>query len=214
MRRVSSVPSNGYGRGSVTEDVLLQAALRKATESARVKTSFVETMGPRLARAVIDVAARLKAGARVFTMGNGGSACDAQHLAVELMHPVIEKRPAYPAIALAADAALLSAVANDQDFSLAFADQIRLLAKPGDVAVGIATSGDSANVCRGLVAARETGALTIAITGRDGGRMVDLAEHTLIVPSYNIHRIQEAHTFILHVLWDLVQVELGAEDVL
>jgi len=171
-------------------------------------------MGERLAIAADAVAERLRSGGRVFTIGNGGSACDAQHLAVELMHPVVEKRRAWPAIALSTDGALLSAVGNDRDFSLAFADQLKLLAKSGDVVVAFSTSGDSANGCRGLAAAREAGALSVAVVGRDGGRMREAADHVLIVPSYNIHRIQEAHTLVVHLLWDLVHLVLGEEDVL
>jgi D-sedoheptulose 7-phosphate isomerase len=199
----------------VSDLVALQAAaIRKSRESADVQTAFFEASAPALATCATALAKRLRQGARVFAMGNGGSACDAQHLAVELMHPVVEKRPPFPAIALNADAALMSAVGNDQDFTLLFADQLRRLATSNDVAIGFSTSGDSANVCRALTVARELGLLTIGIAGRDGGRMAKLVDHSFVVPSYSIHRIQEAHTIVLHVLWDLVQIELGAEDVL
>ncbi len=95
------------------------------------------------------------AGGRLFVMGNGGSSCDAAHVSVEFMHPIIEKRPALPAMALTTDTALLTAVGNDQDFALAFVQQLRMLARPGDMALGISTSGKSANVNRALQAARE-----------------------------------------------------------
>jgi D-sedoheptulose 7-phosphate isomerase len=190
------------------------AAIRKAAESARVQEAFFASNQDAIARCATHLARRLEDGAHVFTMGNGGSACDAQHLAVELMHPVLEKRRALPAMALHADSVLMSAVGNDQDFSLLFADQVTRLARSGDIAIGISTSGDSANVCRALVKAREMGLVTVALTGRDGGRMAALADHSLVVPSYNIHRIQESHGILIHVLWDLIQIELGAEDVL
>ncbi len=90
------------------------------------------------------------AGGRLFVMGNGGSSCDAAHVSVEFMHPIIEKRPALPAMALTTDTALLTAVGNDQDFALAFVQQLRMLARPGDMALGISTSGKSANVNRAL----------------------------------------------------------------
>jgi D-sedoheptulose 7-phosphate isomerase len=147
-------------------------------------------------------------------MGNGGSACDAEHVSVEFMHPVIEKRPALPAFALPSDAAFLTAIGNDRDFTLGFATQLRLLARPTDIALGISTSGQSANVNRALQAAREIGMLTVGFAGRDGGRMKDLCEHCFVVPSFSIHRIQETHETLLHVLWDLIHVIRGEEDVI
>jgi D-sedoheptulose 7-phosphate isomerase len=145
-------------------------------------------------------------------MGNGGSACDAMHVAVEFVHPIIEKRKAFPAFALTNDTVLLTAISNDSDFSHTFAEQLRLFAVAGDVALGISTSGMSANVNYGLQVAREMGMLTIGFSGKDGGRTKDIAEFCLTVPSFSIHRIQEVHTTLLHVLWDMVHVLLGEED--
>src|SRR5690606_36019312 len=153
-------------------------------------------------------------GARLWTMGNGGSACDAMHAAVEFLHPILEKRPALPAAALVADAATLTAIGNDRGFALVFADQLRRCAGPGDIALGISTSGHSANVLRGLEAARELGLLTIAFAGRDGGEIADVADFAFVVPSFSIHRIQEAHVLLLHLLWDQLQVALRQDDVL
>jgi len=188
--------------------------LRKADESARVARDLLERDGERFEGCVRAVAERFQGGGRLFAMGNGGSACDAQHVAVEFQHPIIEKRRALPAVALATDMALLTAIGNDRDFSMVFADQIRLLGSARDVALGISTSGQSANVTRGLETAREAGLLTIAFSGRDGGRAAQAAEHAFVVPSFSIHRIQEAHTLLLHLFWDGVQVALGEEDVL
>jgi len=188
--------------------------LRKADESARVARHLLERDGERFESCVRAVAERFQGGGRLFAMGNGGSACDAQHVAVEFQHPIIEKRRALPAVALATDMALLTAIGNDRDFSMVFADQIRLLGSARDVALGISTSGQSANVTRGLETAREAGLLTIAFSGRDGGRAAQAAEHAFVVPSFSIHRIQEAHTLLLHLFWDGVQVALGEEDVL
>jgi D-sedoheptulose 7-phosphate isomerase len=147
-------------------------------------------------------------------MGNGGSSCDAAHVSVEFMHHIIEKRPALPALALTTDTALLTAVGNDQDFSMAFTQQVRLLGRRGDMALGISTSGKSANVNRALQAAREIGMLTVGFSGRDGGRMPEFCDHCFIVPSFSIHRIQETHETPLHVLWDLIHVIRGEEDVI
>jgi len=173
----------------------------------------LETNGESFAECIEHLADRFKRQGRLFVMGNGGSACDAQHVAVEFMHPIFEKRPPLPAVALSTDTALLTAVGNDQDFSLIFTHQLRALAKKGDVALGISTSGSSSNVNRGLSLAREMGLLTIGMCGKDGGKMMDLCDYAFRVESYAIHRIQETHVTLLHVLWDMVHVHRGEEDV-
>jgi D-sedoheptulose 7-phosphate isomerase len=188
--------------------------LRKVHESARVAAQMFERDAERLEACVREMAARFSRGARLFAMGNGGSACDAQHVAVEFQHPIIEKRRALPALALNTDTATLTAIGNDSDFSMIFAEQLRLLGARGDIALGLSTSGQSANVARGLQAAKEMGMLAVAFSGRDGGRVATIADHCFVVPSFSIHRIQETHTVLLHLLWDQVQVALGEEDVL
>jgi D-sedoheptulose 7-phosphate isomerase len=190
------------------------AVLRKARESAGTNEAFFAAEADRIVACARAMAAAFDAGGRLFAMGNGGSACDAQHAAVEFMHPIVEKRPPLPAVALSTDAALLTAVGNDQDFSLAFVQQLQLLARPGDIALGISTSGKSANVNRALGAARDLGLLTVGFTGRDGGRMGEVCDHCFIVPSFSIHRIQEIHAVLLHVVWDVVHVIRGQEDVM
>lgn len=191
-----------------------ESILRKAAESAQVAAALVERDADRLAACVRAMAERFAAGGRLFVMGNGGSACDAQHVAVEFLHPIIEKRRALPAVALTTDTATLTAIGNDRDFSMVFADQVRLLAAPGDMALGISTSGQAANVARGLQVAKERGLLTIAFSGRDGGRIAGIADHAFVAPSFSIHRIQETHTLLLHLLWDQLHVALGEDDVL
>jgi D-sedoheptulose 7-phosphate isomerase len=158
------------------------------------------------------VAAALDSGRSLYVMGNGGSSCDAAHVAVKFIHPIIEKRRSSLAFALAGDTALLTAIGNDADFSEVFAEQLKLFVKPGDIALGISTSGVSSNVNYGLQAAREMGMLTIGFSGKDGGRIKRIAEYCPTVPSFSIHRIQEVHTTLLHVLWDMVHVMLGEED--
>ena len=190
------------------------AILRKARESAGLQVEFFAAHAEPLERCVRALAERFAGGGRLLCIGNGGSACDAQHVAVEFQHPIIEKRRALPALALANDVALLTAVGNDTDFSRVFADQLELLARPGDALLGISTSGSSANVTRALGLARKKGLLTIGFGGRDGGQMPELCDFAFVVPSWSIHRIQETHTTLLHLLWDQLHVALGEDDVL
>jgi D-sedoheptulose 7-phosphate isomerase len=196
-----------------TGRALRDAVLRKSRESAATQERFFDEAADRIVACAAAMARAFDDGGRLFVMGNGGSACDAQHVAVEFMHPIIEKRPPLPAIALSTDTALLTAIGNDTDFAVAFTEQLRLLGRPGDIALGISTSGKSANVNRALAAARELGMLTVGFTGRDGGRMPALCDHCFTVPSFAIHRIQETHATLLHVVWDLVHVIRGEEDV-
>jgi D-sedoheptulose 7-phosphate isomerase len=112
------------------------------------------------------------------------------------------------------DTATLTAIGNDRDFSMVFADQLRLLARAEDIALGLSTSGQSANVARGLQAGKEAGLLTVAFSGRDGGRLAAIADYSFVAPSFSIHRIQESHTLLLHLLWDQLHVALGEDDVL
>jgi D-sedoheptulose 7-phosphate isomerase len=191
-----------------------EAILRKARESAEVKEQFFRAEADRIESLVRAMASGFQRGARLYVMGNGGSATDAQHVSVEFFHPIIEKRKPFPALALTADQALLTAIANDRDFAKVFADQLRVLARPGDMAMVISTSGKSPNLVQALEVAREMSLLTIAFTGKDGGRLVDLAEYCFVVPSFSIHRIQETHVTLYHIVWDLVHVALGEDDVI
>jgi D-sedoheptulose 7-phosphate isomerase len=190
------------------------AILRKARESAEVKLRFFEENAAALEVCVRALAERFRAGGRLYVMGNGGSAADAAHVAVEFVHPIVEKRRALPAAALTADPPTLTAIGNDSDFSRVFVDQLELLARPGDAALGLSTSGASANVNRALRRARELGLLTIGFAGRDGGRMPDVCDHCFVVKTWSVHRVQETHTALLHLLWDEVHVALGEDDVL
>jgi D-sedoheptulose 7-phosphate isomerase len=193
---------------------LRTSILRKCRESMATKEQFFTEQADRIAACCTALAGAFDKGARLFVMGNGGSSCDAAHVAVEFMHPIIEKRPALPALALTTDTALLTAVGNDQDFAVAFVEQLRMLGRPGDIALGISTSGKSANVNRALQAARQLGMVTVGFSGRDGGRMPDFCDWCFTVPSFSIHRIQETHETLLHILWDLIHVIRGEEDVI
>ncbi|HEY1416941.1 MAG TPA: SIS domain-containing protein [Myxococcaceae bacterium] len=191
-----------------------EAILRKARESAEVKLRFIEEHAAQLEVCAREMARRFEAGGRLWTLGNGGSACDAEHVAVEFCHPIIEKRRALPATALGASNALLTAVGNDTDFSRVFTAPLELLARAGDMVLGISTSGASANVNRALKRGRELALLTIGFAGRDGGRMPETCDFCFVVRSWSIHRIQESHTLLLHLLWDQIHVALGEDDVL
>jgi D-sedoheptulose 7-phosphate isomerase len=192
---------------------VIDSIVRKVAESAELATSFFAACAPQLDRVARLLAERLHLGGRLYAMGNGGSACDAMHVAVEFRHPIIEKRRALPAASLVADTALLTALANDGDFAQVFAAQLGGISQR-DAVLGISTSGTAANVIRAMRRAREVGALTIAFTGRDGGPLADTVEHPFVVPSWSIHRIQEVHTMLLHLLWDCTHVALGEPDVL
>jgi D-sedoheptulose 7-phosphate isomerase len=193
---------------------LRDAILRKCRESMATKEKFFTEQAERIVACCTAMAGAFDAGGRLFVMGNGGSSCDAAHISVEFMHPIIEKRPALPAMALTTDTAILTAVGNDQDFGLAFVQQLRLLGKAGDMALGISTSGKSANVNRALQAAREMKMLAVGYAGRDGGRMPDYCDYCFTVPSFSIYRIQETHETLLHIMWDLIHVIRGQEDVI
>ncbi len=135
----------------------------------------------------------IRGGGKVLLFGNGGSAADAQHLATELTIRYVRDRAPIAAIALTTDTSALTAAGNDLGFDQVFARQVRALGKPGDLALGISTSGRSANVLRGLEAARELGLVAAALGGGDGGELVGLADPLLIVPSVTTSRIQEMH---------------------
>jgi D-sedoheptulose 7-phosphate isomerase len=198
----------------MSETTLRDAILRKCRESMTTKEKFFADNADHIVACCTALAKSFDAGGRLFVMGNGGSSCDAAHVSVEFMHPIIEKRPPLPALALTTDTALLTAIGNDRDFALAFAQQIRMLGKRGDMALGISTSGKSANINRALQAAREIGMVTVGFSGRDGGRMPEQCDFCFTVPSFSIHRIQETHETLLHVVWDLIHVIRGEEDVI
>jgi D-sedoheptulose 7-phosphate isomerase len=161
-----------------------------------------------VAAAAAAIVPSLGAGGTVLVFGNGGSAADAQHVVAELVGRFVKNRRAWPAVALTTDTSILTAVGNDFGFDQVFARQIEALGRPGDVAVGITTSGDSPNVLRGLEAARARGLVTVALTGRSGGGAGTLAEIHLNVPETMTARIQEAHMTMLHLVCELVDDEL------
>jgi D-sedoheptulose 7-phosphate isomerase len=181
--------------------------LRKCGESVEMKEKFFVKYATEIESLSKEMAERFLRGHKLLTMGNGGSLCDALHFAVEFTHPIIEKRAA-------TDVATMTAISNDTDYARVFVDQLRLLGQPGDIALAVSTSGKSPNLIYALEEARKKQMLTVAWAGKDGGRFPEVADYCFIVPSYSIHRIQEVHATLVHVLWDLVHIALGAEDVI
>jgi len=147
----------------------------------------------------------IEGGGTIFWMGNGGSAADSQHLAAELVGRFRRERPAAASVALTTDTSVLTAIGNDYGFDSVFERQVAALCDPGDVVVGISTSGNSTNVLRAIGAAAEIGADTVGLTGGDGGALAERVDLCVSVPSGETARIQEAHILIGHVLCERVE---------
>lgn len=150
----------------------------------------------------------LRAGNTVYLMGNGGSAADAQHIAGEMVGRFKRERKALPVLALTTDSSVITAIANDYGFDSCFEKQVEAFVKGGDVVIGISTSGNSQGILRAMRLAREKGAVTLALTGQDGGGLKDLVDICLRVPSGNTPRIQECHATVGHILCSIVEKEL------
>ncbi len=169
-------------------------------ESARIKIRLAEEQADAILDVIDSVVAALARGHSVFLFGNGGSAADSQHLAAELVGRfTLERRP-LPAIALTTDTSILTSIGNDYGFDQIFLRQIRALGRPGDVALGFSTSGDSANVLAAIDAARAGGMFTVALTGESGGALASRADVCLRVPSKITARIQESHITLGHLI--------------
>ncbi|HXF38705.1 MAG TPA: D-sedoheptulose 7-phosphate isomerase [Blastocatellia bacterium] len=176
-----------------------------ARESIEAKRAFFEANAEAVARAAEMIIASVRAGGKVLVFGNGGSAADAQHIAAELVNRLNYDHPPIPAIALTTDTSILTSIGNDSSFDNVFERQVRALGRKGDVALAISTSGNSPNVLRGVEAAREIGITTIALAGRDGGKLATLTELALVVNAHSTQRIQETHITIAHILCELVE---------
>jgi D-sedoheptulose 7-phosphate isomerase len=169
-----------------------------------------------IAQACHSMSERFHRGGRLFTFGNGGAATDAQHIAVEFVHPVIVGKRALPALSLTGDVATLTGVGAMTGFDDVFAHQLRHFAEPDDIALGISPGGDCADVLRGLATAKDLGLLTVALLGGDGGEITRaaVAEHQVLVPSADPRVVKEVHVTTYHVLWELVHVFLERPGVL
>jgi D-sedoheptulose 7-phosphate isomerase len=179
-----------------------------ADESARLKREFFEKEADSVLRAGELLASALRQKRKLLLFGNGGSAADAQHFSAELVNRFRFDRPGLPAIALTTDSSTLTSIANDSDFESVFSRQIEALGIPGDVAVGISTSGSSPNVLKGIEAARVAGLGTLALSGRDGGKLQPLADLCLTVPHGETSRIQEVHGLLIHLFCEMIEEAL------
>lgn len=190
---------------------LLHSVEEKARDSRETNTRFFADQAGTLVAAAKALANVYRQGGRLFSMGNGGSSCDASHVAVEFVHPITAGRPALAAINLVADLAMISAVGNDVGFEHVFVRQVIAQAKAGDGLIGISTSGNSSNLIAAFAKAKEMGLVTIGLAGGDGGRMKSsgVCDYCLVVPTTSIHRIQECHVTAYHILWDLVHTILA-----
>lgn len=203
---------HGETKDPVEENkALLESIKQKAAKSVSVKQDFFAENAQQLIEVAAEIANCYHNNGRLLTMGNGGSSCDAAHLAVEFQHPVTAGRPSLPALNLTMDTAMLSAVANDVGIDQVFARQVEATARQEDVLVGFSTSGNSRNLLVGFQIARKLGLRTVGFIGGDGGDMQasGLVDHCLVVNSLSIHRVQEVHVAIYHILWDLVHTLLA-----
>lgn len=181
------------------------------TESIQTKINAADSISNIIAEASEEIVQALLEGYKILSCGNGGSACDAMHFSAEMLNRFKHERPALPAIALNSDIATLTAIANDYHFSDIFAKQVRALGQPGDLLLAISTSGNSANILNAIKAAHDKNMGVIALTGHDGGKIVDYLQERDIeirVPAFDTARIQETHLLIIHCICDIVDFRL------
>ena len=191
-----------------SEKGMREVVIRELEESARVKKLVAKELAGEIVRASQWVIECFKTGAKILLFGNGGSAADAQHIATELVCRFKKERKPLPALALSTNSSLVTAQANDKGFETIFSRQIEVWAKKGDIAIAISTSGNSSNILEGAKKAKENGMKTIGFIGKGGGKLKDLVDLPLIIPSDDVPRIQEAHITIGHIICHLVEKEL------
>lgn len=181
------------------------------TESIQTKINSADSIINIIAEASEEIVQALLEGHKVLSCGNGGSACDAMHFSSEMLNRFKQERPGLPAIALTTDMATITSIANDYHYSDIFAKQIRALGHQGDLLLAISTSGNSANIVNAIKAAHDKQMGVIALTGYDGGKIVDYLQEKDIeirVPAYDTARIQETHLLIIHCLCDIIDFRL------
>ena len=165
----------------------------------------MEPLFPIISEVGIAMQTTIKNGGKILIMGNGGSAADSQHIAAEIVGRFKKERKGMAAIALTTDTSILTSVGNDYGYDYIFARQIEALCRPEDLVIGITTSGNSANVVLAMQAAKEVGAITVGLTGGTGGKLLDLCDFNLVMPSNVTARIQEAHIFVGHSLCEILE---------
>jgi D-sedoheptulose 7-phosphate isomerase len=188
------------------------STVAKVQEIGELRRTVCARDGARMAGCAQQMAARFGAGGRLFAFGNGGSATDAQQLATLFLNPGGRLRP-LPAFGLANDTSVVTALCNDIGVDVVFARQLAAFGGRNDIAVGLSTSGSSANLLRAFDEASRRGMLTVGLAGYDGGKMAELdsIDYLFVAPSASVHRIQEAQTTIYQVLWELTLAALGRQ---
>ncbi len=186
-------------------EFLQNKILKIAENSRKIQEEFIKSESEKIVKVAQLAKNVILNGGKILIFGNGGSAADSQHLAGELVNRFKKERNPLPAIALTTDTSVLTAVANDYDFSEIFSKQILALGKRGDIALGISTSGKSPNVINALKVSKELGLYTIGLSGGDGGLMKDLCDYLILVPSKETPRIQEGHLLFLHIFSELLE---------
>ena len=191
-------------------DQVRASTIAKAEEIIELRRTVCARDAGRLARCARAAAARFAAGGTLFAFGNGGSATDAQQLATLFLNPGPGARP-LPALGLASDTSVVTALCNDVGVDVVFARQIAAFGGRNDIAVGLSTSGNSGNLVRAFDEASRRGMLTVGLAGYEGGKMAELdsIDYLFVAPSASVHRIQEAQTTIYQVLWELTSGELA-----
>lgn len=177
-------------------------------ESVRTKEDVLKTQVSNIEKAARMMINCLQADGKILVFGNGGSAADSQHLAAELVGRFKKERRALAAIALTTNASTITAIGNDYGYDAVFTRQVEALGKEGDIAIGLSTSGNSANVIKALEKAKLMGLETIGITGGDGGKLGTVSDILIVAGSKNTPRIQEAHILIIHALCELIEDEI------
>jgi len=189
-----------------------EVVARELEESANIKTMMARTLSAIIAEAAQIILDAFKEGKEVFLIGNGGSAADAQHIAAELAGRFKLERRGLPAIALTTNTSALTALANDYGYERVFSHQLEALAKDKDILIAITTSGTSPNILKAVETAHSKGVTVIGLTGAKGGKLKDSADLTIMVPSDDTPRIQEAHITIGHIICHLVEKGLFGES--
>ena len=189
----------------ISRDSIQSEIKQQLLESARVKEELVADCSDHITDAAVLLITAVAQGARILLCGNGGSAADAQHIAAELVARLKKERIAIPALALTTNTSTLTALANDYDYIKIFVRQVEAFGSSGDILIGISTSGNSKNVIKAMNYAAENGLKTVALTGGSGGKMAQIADVGIIVPSDSVQRIQESHIAIGHILCDLLE---------
>lgn len=191
--------------------MLLESIKQKVNESVAAKQQFFADNAQALIEMSTAIAGVYRTKNRMFSMGNGGSSCDALHFAVEFQHPVTAGRPALPCTCLNSDTAMISAVANDVGVDHIFSRQVEALGRAGDGLIGFSTSGNSKNLLEAFQKAKRMGMMTFGMAGGDGGEMIasKIIDHCLVVKTDSIHRVQESHVTTYHIIWDLVHTLLA-----